>query len=244
MDSGFDPSAALAHQLANSGSYSPISFSPSPPSSPLAYKSVMTTHSPLQVKSPPPRVQSTTTSAPGRENESHRVTDFALLHFRNVLSPIIGEIVIEDVLIPIIVEVKTYRRWECDDKHPNSVSSRSNGLIEAQDDVSVQVQYLFSGRLQPSVIAIAGAGPFWQFRQFFKADSRRTFGDEDDEDFIPNVTVLDQTRGSRWSHIIYKIGTDRSNNMLVKIRNWAGAFLHPTDSQLITLTACKLPFKL
>jgi hypothetical protein len=86
------------------------------------------------------------------------VTDFAILHPR-VRSIRLGEPVIGDVIIPVITEIKTYHHSDNNDEHPASVVSRSEGLAEAQDHVEIQVQYLFSGIRQPSVIrAIRGYG--------------------------------------------------------------------------------------
>jgi hypothetical protein len=86
--------------------------------------------------------------------------------------------VVEDVLIPIIVEVKTYHCSDVDNSHHTSLGSRNKGLVEARNqyDVKIEVKYLFSGRRQPSMIAIAGAGPCWTRRQFFQASRRMKAG--------------------------------------------------------------------
>jgi hypothetical protein len=137
----------------------------------------MTIPSPLQIKSLSRPIQLLTTTSESQKG-SHRVTDFAILHLRNSFNPIIGEIVVEDVLIPIIVEVKTYHCSDVDNSHHTSLGSRNKGLVEARNeyDVKIEVKYLFSGRRQPSVIAIAGAGPCWTRCQFFQASRRMKAG--------------------------------------------------------------------
>jgi hypothetical protein len=190
MEYAFDGSVTLAHQLAITAPSSPTSSS-SLPSSPLAQKSMTGVSFPLpraaklRIHTPPPR-----SVIP---KESHRVTDFALLHPR-ILRFRLGEPVIGDVIIPVVSEIKTYHRSDNDDGHPASVASRSEGLAEAQDHVEMQAQYLFSGARQPSVIAIAAAGPFWRWCQFYKCEEQKLFGDDDDADFIPSSDVMDGNR--------------------------------------------------
>jgi hypothetical protein len=163
--------------------------------------------------------------------ESHRVTDFAILHPR-VQSIRNGEPVIGDVIIPVVTEIKTYHRSDHNDEHPASIVSRSEGLAEAQDHVELQVQYLFSGMRQPSVIAIAAAGPFWRWCQFYKSEEQRLFGNNDNADFIPSSDVLDAAVETEWSEI-YKIGSATSGEMISRIYTWVKDYIsHPTRAHV------------
>ena len=65
----------------------------------------------------------------------------------------------------------------------------------------------------------------------FKADESRLFVNDDDVDFILFGKVLDLTRATERSEI-YKMGCAPWDNMLNNIRNWAIAFLHPTNPQV------------
>jgi hypothetical protein len=228
MEYAFDGSVTLAHQLATTMPSSPMSSS-SLPSSPLAHKSTTGVSFPLvsaaqlRINTPPPR-----SVIP---KESHRVTDFAILHPR-VQSIRNGEPVIGDVIIPVVTEIKTYHRSDHNDEHPASIVSRSEGLAEAQDHVELQVQYLFSGMRQPSVIAIAAAGPFWRWCQFYKSEEQRLFGNDDNADFIPSSDVLDAAMETEWSEI-YKIGSATSGEMISRIHTWVKDYIsHPTRAHV------------
>ena len=136
------------------------------------------------------------------------------------------------IVIPIIAEIKPYRCFREDDNHQQSQCSAHLGVVEAQEDAEVQVQYLFSGVHQPCVIGIATAGPFWTWHQFFKTDMQ--YMHDGDDDYIPPDDVIDSQWGTPWS-IAYKLGTQRSDSMMNRIQNWASGFLQVPHPQIDVL---------
>lgn len=169
--------------------------------------------------SSPPVPSSPTQTPSDTRLDSTRVTDFAVLC-------IFGSKVDSDptwniigIAIPAVVEVKRYC-VEADLRRREVFVQ----LGQAQHDVTVQVEYLFSGLKQARVCAIAAAGPYWQWAIFTRSDVELANDDnQSNAAYIPSSDVIEEL-DVEWS-IIYKMGTNESTAELQLINQEAGRIM-------------------
>ncbi|KAH7888280.1 hypothetical protein F5I97DRAFT_1867184 [Phlebopus sp. FC_14] len=223
--SSFDTVSLFRWQLGRSSTAmtSPPSSPSAYPSSPLAHKSAPLASFPSL---PIPQLQKATMSMPpSRGFERHKVVDFAIAQLRD------GIHAIDNVVVPIIVEIKKYQRALNDDADTGSRQNRVANILTAQAQAEGQARYLFTAKKQPAVLAIAASGPYWRWAQLFP---QRHIADVDPNDagYVPPDDVV---QPFDWTIGYYTIGTHESDVMLGRILQWAALVFSPRPPTVLPI---------